>query len=149
MEGYPTLTPRPTCSLSPLWFTKAPMIRVAGSGVRRFSNTPPIMHRLFIIPGYTHKKVSYTVCFLHSFHWAWHLTERNVPRKTMLASGSSIWYPKEVVVSCVLVLASNSTPTWIWWKETHVNAHLQYAPKVNGVFIQYGGMCCTCLLALW
>lgn len=53
---YPTLTPRPTCSLSPLWFTKAPMIRVAGSGVRRFSNTPPMMHRLFIIPGYTHNK---------------------------------------------------------------------------------------------
>lgn len=32
----------------------------------------------------------------------------------MLASGSSIWYPNEVVVSCVRVLASNSTPTWIW-----------------------------------
>lgn len=53
-EGYPTLTPRPTCSLSPLWFTKAPMIKVAGSGDRRFSNTPPIIHRLLIIPGNTH-----------------------------------------------------------------------------------------------
>lgn len=36
----------------------------------------------------------------------------------MLASGSSIWYPNEVVVSCVRVLASNSTPTWIWRAKT-------------------------------
>lgn len=40
--------------------------------------------------------------------------DRYLPRNTMLASGSSIWYPNEVVVSCVRVLASNSTPTWIW-----------------------------------
>ena len=40
--------------------------------------------------------------------------KRSIPLNTMLASGSSILYPKEAVVSWVLVLASNSTPTWIW-----------------------------------
>lgn len=48
---HPTVTPSPTWSLSPRWFTKAPIINVAGSGVRRFSNTPPMMQRLLIIPG--------------------------------------------------------------------------------------------------
>lgn len=67
VEGdYPTLTPSPTCSLSPLWFTKAPMIRVAGSGARRFSNTPPMMHRLFIIPWHKHNKCLNMMCT-----WRW------------------------------------------------------------------------------
>lgn len=48
---HPTVTPSPTWSLSPRWFTKAPIVNVAGSGVRRFSSTPPMMHRLLIIPG--------------------------------------------------------------------------------------------------
>lgn len=64
--GYPTLIPSPTCSLSPLWFTKAPMIRVAGSGARRFSNTPPMMHRLFIIPANKHNTSVRSVCFIRS-----------------------------------------------------------------------------------
>lgn len=53
----------------------------------------------------------------------------NLPRNTMLASGSSIWYPNEVVVSCVRVLASNSTPIWIWrTKHQHFCADFECLP---------------------
>lgn len=82
------------------------------------------------------------MCFLSK------LLKWNLPRKTMLASGSSIWYPNEVVVSCVLVLASNSTPTWICGTNTQ-NACFQYAPKVHAVSVKCDGTCFTCLLALW
>lgn len=37
-----------------------------------------------------------------------------VPLKRRLALGRSSWYPKETLVSCILVLASNSTPTCSW-----------------------------------
>lgn len=39
---------------------------------------------------------------------------RPVPLKRRLALGRSSWYPKETLVSCILVLASNSTPTCSW-----------------------------------
>lgn len=39
---------------------------------------------------------------------------RPVPLKRRLALGKSSWYPKETLVSCILVLASNSTPTCSW-----------------------------------
>lgn len=52
----------------------------------------------------------------------------------MLASGSSIWYPNEVVVSCVLVLASNSTPTWIWWIRTYKQTFSKYTENKQLVF---------------
>lgn len=39
---------------------------------------------------------------------------RPVPLKRRLALGRSSWYPKETLVSCIRVLASNSTPTCSW-----------------------------------
>lgn len=132
---YPTLTPRPTWSLSPLWFTKAPIISVAGSGVRRFSNTPPIIHRLFIIPGCTHTKYFFfTFLFMLHMTFDWKL-QIGIYLETpcwplVVPSGIQrrLWSP----VSWYWL----QTPLQLGSSEQCTHACLQYSTQVNAVFIQ-------------